>query len=82
MPSESESAVPRNDRPSAAAANAAAPSSKSRSRGFVVVAAAAAATAALSFRYKAAAIRDNDIAQQKYKAPNGYVSVDRSGGGI
>ncbi|KAM4056796.1 hypothetical protein HRG_003660 [Hirsutella rhossiliensis] len=58
------------------------PSIAHRSRGIVVLAAAAATTAALSFKYKAAAIRDNDIAQQQYKAPNGYVSVDRSGGGI
>ncbi|EGX92919.1 hypothetical protein CCM_04291 [Cordyceps militaris CM01] len=48
---------------------------------FVVSFFAAAATTAV-FKYKSDAYRSNEIAQQQSKAPNGYVSVDRSGGGI
>ncbi|KAH7275486.1 hypothetical protein MRS44_006302 [Fusarium solani] len=48
----------------------------------VIVLAAAAAAAAAAFRYQAAALNQNDIEQRTRKAPHGYVSVDRSGGGI
>ncbi|KJZ77965.1 hypothetical protein HIM_02602 [Hirsutella minnesotensis 3608] len=54
----------------------------SRTRSAAVIAVAAASAAALSIKYNADAMRSNDVAQQKHKAPNGYVSVDRSGGGI
>ncbi|KAF4971899.1 hypothetical protein FSARC_1404 [Fusarium sarcochroum] len=52
-------------------------------RGKAVLAIAAAATAtAAAFKYKAASLNHNDVEQRTTKAPNGYVSVDRSGGGI
>jgi hypothetical protein len=41
-----------------------------------------AAATMLAAKYKSNAIRSNEIAQQQYKALNGYVSVDRSGGGV
>ncbi|KAM0563556.1 hypothetical protein ACHAPJ_001280 [Fusarium lateritium] len=56
-------------------------------RGKAVLAIAAVATAtatatAAAFKYKAASLNHNDVEQRTTKAPNGYVSVDRSGGGI
>ncbi|KAF4469597.1 Peptide synthetase [Fusarium albosuccineum] len=52
-------------------------------RGKAVIALAAVATAtAVAFKYKAAALNQNDVEQRTRKAPYGYVSVDRSGGGI
>ncbi|KPM36420.1 hypothetical protein AK830_g10153 [Neonectria ditissima] len=48
----------------------------------VVVFAAAATAATVAFRYRAAAFNHNDVEQRTRKAPHGYVSVDRSGGGI
>jgi len=54
-----------------------------RSRGAIVLAATAAtAVAAVAFKYKSDALRNNELAQRTQKAPNGYVAVDRSGGGI
>ncbi|KAF4973716.1 hypothetical protein FZEAL_9243 [Fusarium zealandicum] len=52
-----------------------------RSRAVMALAAAAMATAA-AFKYQAASLNHNDVEQQTRKAPHGYVSVDRSGGGI
>ncbi|KAF7557220.1 hypothetical protein G7046_g6081 [Stylonectria norvegica] len=52
-----------------------------RSRAFVVFAAAATVSAVV-LKYKAGAITDNEVNQQTDKAPNRYVSVERSGGGI
>ncbi|KAM5348254.1 hypothetical protein ACJ41O_008078 [Fusarium nematophilum] len=52
-----------------------------RSRAIIILAAAATATAA-AFKYQAAALNHNDVEQRTRKAPHGYVSVDRSGGGI
>ncbi|KAH6895428.1 hypothetical protein B0T10DRAFT_216070 [Thelonectria olida] len=52
-----------------------------RHKGLVALAAAATATA-VAFKYQAAAMNHNDVEQRTRKAPYGYVSVDRSGGGI
>ncbi|KAI5463276.1 hypothetical protein BGZ63DRAFT_422654 [Mariannaea sp. PMI_226] len=52
-----------------------------RYKGIAVLAAAAAA-AAVAFKYQAAAFNHNEVEQRTRKAPYGYVSVDRSGGGI
>ncbi|KAM0431797.1 hypothetical protein ACHAPT_005047 [Fusarium lateritium] len=48
----------------------------------VLATAAAAAATAVAFKYQATALNQNDIEQRTRKAPYGYVSVDRSGGGI
>lgn len=54
----------------------------SRNRGVLAFTAAAATAAIIGWRYKSNAIKNNELAQRTHKAPNGYVSVDRSGGGI
>lgn len=41
-----------------------------------------AAGTTIAFKYKSSEIQRNDVIQQQHKAPNGYVSVERSGGGI
>ncbi|KAH7017545.1 hypothetical protein EDB80DRAFT_289784 [Ilyonectria destructans] len=48
----------------------------------VFVFAAAATATAVAFKYQAASMSHNDVEQRTRKAPHGYVSVDRSGGGI
>ncbi|XWW99478.1 hypothetical protein V2A60_007488 [Cordyceps javanica] len=53
-----------------------------RNRGLFAFSFLAATVTTAAFRYKSNAYRSNEIAQQQLKAPNGYVSVDRSGGGI
>ncbi|KAK7418495.1 hypothetical protein QQZ08_011247 [Neonectria magnoliae] len=53
-----------------------------RRKAAVVVFTAAATAATVAFRYRAAALNHNDVEQRTRKAPHGYVSVDRSGGGI
>lgn len=53
----------------------------SRHKAVFVFAAAATATA-IAFKYQAASMSHNDVEQRTRKAPHGYVSVDRSGGGI
>ncbi|KAJ3475686.1 hypothetical protein NLG97_g9373 [Lecanicillium saksenae] len=45
--------------------------------GFIVTAGSTAL-----FKYQSDVYRSNELAQQQLKAPNGYVSVDRSGGGV
>ncbi|KAJ4270320.1 hypothetical protein NW762_001999 [Fusarium torreyae] len=52
-----------------------------RDKAVLAIAAAATATVA-AFKYKAASLNHNDVEHRATKAPNGYVSVDRSGGGI
>ncbi|KAM3502625.1 hypothetical protein MY10362_004725 [Beauveria mimosiformis] len=53
-----------------------------RHRALFSVSFLAAAATTMAFKYKSDAYRSNEIAQQQLKAPNGYVSVDRSGGGV
>lgn len=43
---------------------------------------ATTAVAVVAFKYKSDNMRNNELAQRTLKAPNGYVAVDRSGGGI
>ncbi|OAA61399.1 hypothetical protein ISF_05478 [Cordyceps fumosorosea ARSEF 2679] len=50
-----------------------------RNRGLFVVSFLTAAVTTAAFKYKSDAYRSNEIAQQQR---NGYVSVDRSGGGV
>ncbi|KAK5998441.1 hypothetical protein PT974_00820 [Cladobotryum mycophilum] len=54
----------------------------SRSRGVLILAVAVTSATAFAFKFKADAIKRNEVDQRTEKAPNGYVSVDRSGGGI
>ncbi|OAA81446.1 hypothetical protein LEL_00991 [Akanthomyces lecanii RCEF 1005] len=53
-----------------------------RNRGLLAFGFLAATATTIAFKYKSDAYRSNEILQQQRKAPNGYVSVDRSGGGI
>jgi hypothetical protein len=60
-----------------------APRSFARSRGGVVLlTATATAVAVVAFRYNANALHRNEVAQRTHNFPNGYVAVERSGGGI
>ncbi|KAI9171223.1 hypothetical protein HJFPF1_00704 [Paramyrothecium foliicola] len=52
-----------------------------RNRGLIAVAVAAATAALVGFRARSNALRNNDLAQRNSN-PTGYVSVDRSGGGV
>ncbi|OAR01176.1 hypothetical protein LLEC1_04386 [Akanthomyces lecanii] len=56
--------------------------SSSRNRGLFAFGFLAATATTVAFKYKSDAYRSNELLQQQRKAPNGYVSVDRSGGGI
>lgn len=61
-------------------------SSSAKHRGLALFALAAAGLAAAGVQYGRSAIRRNELAQRRggagSDAPNLYVSVDRSGGGI
>ena len=47
-----------------------------------LAAAATLAVVAVAFKYKSDAYRENEVIQRNHRAPNAYVSVDRSGGGV
>ncbi len=53
----------------------------SRRRGLVLLT-ASAVVVGLAIRYQRNALHRNELAQKNSGAPNFYVSVDRSGGGI
>ncbi|KAH8173108.1 hypothetical protein LIA77_07363 [Sarocladium implicatum] len=52
-----------------------------RSPGFIILAASVTA-GVVAFRQRAATLRRNEEVYKAGQAPNGYLSVERSGGGV